>query len=86
MSRAEADPMKLIVAAVILLIAMIVILVVFRGLFSKEANVTSSNIGKVSSDTDGDGVMDYFDFCPCDPRYGKREDTPHQDKADCKSC
>jgi hypothetical protein len=74
MSKAEADPLKLIIAAVILLIAMIVIIVIFRGIFSKEANVTQDKVLKVGADTDSDGVADMFDFCPYDSSVQKRED------------
>jgi hypothetical protein len=76
MSKAEADPLKLIIAAVILLIAMIVIIVIFRGIFSKEANVTQEKILNVGSDSDSDGISDMFDFCKYDSRYQKRDDVP----------
>lgn len=86
MRRAEVDPLHLIVAAVILLIAMVVIIFIFRGMFAKEANITSENIGKVGSDSDGDGVMDLFDFCPFNSKIAKKEDALNGNKDDCKPC
>ena len=74
MKNGEADPLHLIVGAVILLIAMVVIIIIFRGLFSKEANVTSTNIIKVGADSDNDGVSDLLDFCPYDSGFQKRND------------
>ena len=86
MRNAEADPLKLIIAAVILLITMVIILVIFRSGFSKEANVTSGNIDKLNTDSDGDGVMDYFDYCPYNSNYAKKQDTPNGKIDDCKPC
>lgn len=82
MKKSQADPMKLIVVAVILLIAMVVIITIFRGVISKETNITITTIDRIGSDSDCDGVQDIFDYCPQDSKVTKKDDVDK--KSDCK--
>ncbi len=82
MKKAQADPMKLIVVAVILLIAMVVIIMIFRGLIGKEAKQAEGTIDKIGADTDCDGANDIIDYCPKDPDVTKKSDV--SSRSDCK--
>jgi len=66
MKKAQVDPMKVIMLAVILIIVVIVILSIFTNLFGKQAKGLSDTIDRLQ-DYDNDGKADFLDSCPCDP-------------------
>ena len=76
MKRAQADPMKLIVGAVILLVAAFIIIAIFRGIVSKEAGVAKDKVEGITVDTEGDGVSDILDSCPYESDKSKKVDGP----------
>ena len=53
--------LTLVVVAAMLLVTAVVILAITGGLFKKESNQAHSLIG----DSDGDGILDMADKCPC---------------------
>ena len=65
--KGEADPLKIIVGAAIILIVMVAVLYVFTDLFKKEAGVLQDQIIG-AQDYDKDGVINSFDPCPCEAR------------------
>lgn len=81
--RAQVDPLKVIVSAVILLVVMAVILFVFTDLFGESVGVARDQITG-SQDFDGDGTMNMFDKCPCNADEEPKEGKCTKDKGVCK--
>jgi hypothetical protein len=58
-----------IIGGILAVVICVILLFVFKTSFSKEASTINDNIDRTSSDCDGDGVKDIFDFC-CKTKAG----------------
>jgi len=77
--KGEADPLKIIVGAAIIIIVMVIVLYVFTDLFRKEAGVLREQV-LGAQDYDKDGVINSFDPCPCEARA----EACTKDKRECE--
>lgn len=68
--KAQVDPLKVIVLAIILLVVAVIILVIFRTIFGKQAKSLEEQVGGLG-DCDDDGRANFLDPCPKDPEDGE---------------
>ncbi len=86
-NKKAAIEMEKIVAMALVLIVLVVLIMVFTRLFGKEAAETESQIDKLSSDCDCDGIVDILDKCPYDPKDEMNDEgkckNPEKIKCEC---
>ena len=71
----------IIATAIIAILAVIFIIIWFKGSGDKLFGGIDDTIGGLS-DKDGDGVTDLFDKCPCDPNIKDKFPEGHSGKCD----
>jgi len=68
--------LNVIVIAVIILIVLIVSIVIFTGLVGESASDTKITMRSITKDSDGDGIKDFLDKCPCYPGTAEYNGCP----------
>ncbi len=64
--KAQVDPMQIIILFIILAVVAGIVIYIFITSSGKQVGVIEKKIGGLEKDTDGDGLADTIDPCPCD--------------------
>ena len=72
MKKAQVDPLKIIIAFIVLLIAAGVLIFIFTTQLGKEKGIVEKQIVGLE-DTDDDGVANFIDKCPNTPPNEKAQ-------------
>ena len=72
--KSEADPIKVIITAVILLVVLAVVLgIIYTIIVGKQIPFIGGKTDQITTDCDEDGAVGLSDDCPCDPDKEKLE-------------
>ena len=76
-----------LITLVFLVIAFLILLYIFNNFIKQEKGEIEDSLGG-SRDYDNDGIVDYFDKCPCDKGEEEEDGCPTgtpMDEEDCKN-